>query len=473
MGEGMAASGEKHVYDSILGTIGNTPLVRLNKVARGLSCSLYAKLEQFNPGGSVKDRIGYPILDAYEQSGRLRPGGTVVEATSGNTGVGLAIACAVRGYQAVFVMPDKMSQEKVRLLRAFGARVIITPTAVAPDDPRSYYSVARRIVAETPNSVLANQYHNPENPQAHYRTTAPEIWEQTEGRVTDIVVTMGTGGTISGIARWMKDNGHPVRIVGVDPVGSILYEAWKRGGSVEGLEAYPYKVEGIGEDFLPTTLDLNLVDSVVPVEDAECFHWTRRLVREEGIFCGGSSGAALAGGLKYAHELGPERWVVVIFPDSGSRYLSKVFDDDWMREHGFLETDRRRATILDVSKARALPTLVTAAPDDRVGEVIARMRQHAVSQLPVLDSAGGLVGLVSEVDLLRHLLLTGGEEAARQPIEGIVDRGVRGWRADAPFEDVLPEVLTSKVIVLLDDLGRPAGILTMIDALEYLAATGA
>jgi cystathionine beta-synthase len=473
MGEGMAASEARRVYDSILGTIGQTPLVRLNKVARGLSCSLYAKLEQFNPGGSVKDRIGYPILDDYEDSGRLRSGGTVVEATSGNTGVGLAIACAVRGYQAVFVMPDKMSQEKVRLLRAFGARVIITPTAVAPDDPRSYYSVARRIVAETPNAVLANQYHNPENPQAHYRTTAPEIWEQTEGRVTDVVVTMGTGGTISGIARWMKDNGRPVRIVGVDPVGSILYEAWKRGGSTEGLEAFPYKVEGIGEDFLPTTLDLALVDTVVPVEDAECFHWTRRLVREEGIFCGGSSGAALAGGLKYARDLGPERLVVVIFPDSGSRYLSKVFDDDWMREHGFLETDRRRATILDVSKARALPTLVTASPDDRVGDVIARMRQHAVSQLPVLDSAGALVGLVSEVDLLRHLLLTGGEEAARQPIEGIVDRGVRAWKADAPFEEVLPEVLTSKVIVLLDELGRPAGILTMIDALEYLAATGA
>ncbi|HSB89305.1 MAG TPA: cystathionine beta-synthase [Anaerolineales bacterium] len=473
MGEGLARSDERRVYGDILEAVGRTPLVRLNKVARGLPCPLYAKLELFNPGGSVKDRIGHPILEAYEREGQLRPGGTVVEATSGNTGVGLAIACAVKGYQAIFVMPDKMSLEKVRLLRAFGARVIITPTAVAPDDPRSYYSVARRVVAETPNAVLANQYHNPENPAAHYRTTAPEIWQQTEGRVTDIVVAMGTGGTISGIARWMKDQGHQVRIVGVDPVGSILAEAWKRGGSPAGLEAFPYKVEGIGEDFIPSTLDLSLVDEVVVVDDAQSFLWTRRLVREEGIFCGGSSGAALAGAVAYARGLEPDRLVVVLLPDSGSRYLSKVFDDDWMREHGFLETDRRKASALQVMRARGLPSLITASPDDVVGDVIGRMRQHAVSQLPVVDSSGGLIGLVSEVDLLRHLLSSGGESAARLPIEAIVDDEVRAAPADAPFEEVLPEVLTSKVIVLLDDARRPVGILTMIDALEYLASDGA
>ncbi len=473
MGEGLAASDERRVYDDILGTVGHTPLVRLNKVGRGLACSLYAKLELINPGGSVKDRIGYPILEAYEREGKLRPGGTVVEATSGNTGVGLAIACAVKGYQAVFVMPDKMSQEKVRLLRAFGARVIITPTAVAPEDPRSYYSVARRVVEEIPNAVLANQYHNPENPAAHYRTTAPEIWEQTGGRVTDIVVAMGTGGTISGIAQWMRDQGHRVRIVGVDPVGSILAEAWKRGGSAAGLEANPYKVEGIGEDFIPSTLDLRLVDDVVVVEDAECFLWTRRLVREEGIFCGGSSGAALAGALKYARDIGRERLVVVLLPDSGSRYLSKVFDDDWMREHGFLEVDRRKATALQVTRARGLPAVITASSDDRVGEVIGRMRQHAVSQLPVVDAAGSLVGIVSEVDLLRHLLSAGGEDPTRQPIRSIVDGAVRARPAETPFVDVLPEVLEAKVIVLLDDVRRPVGILTMIDALEYLSTDGA
>jgi cystathionine beta-synthase len=468
----MTDSDELRVYDSIQGTIGRTPLVRLNRVARGMSCRLYAKLEQFNPGGSVKDRIGFPILDAYERQGKLRPGGTVVEATSGNTGVGLAIACAVRGYQAVFVMPDKMSTEKVRLLRSFGARVVITPTAVAPEDPRSYYSVARRIVGETPNAVLANQYHNPENPDAHYRTTAPEIWDQTEGKVTDVVVSMGTGGTITGIARWMRDRGRPVRIVGVDPVGSILFGAWRQAGSTEGLEAYPYKVEGIGEDFIPSTLDLSLVDDVVQVEDAECFHWTRRLVREEGIFCGGSSGAALAGALRYAQDLGPDRLIVVLLPDSGSRYLSKVFDDDWMREHGFLETDRRRATAMEVARARGLPTLVVASPPDRVGDVIARMRQHAVSQLPVVNDSGQLVGLVTEVDLLHHLLADGREAGARQPIEAIMERDVHTLRGEAAFDEVLPEVMSSKVVVIVDELDRPTGILTMIDALEYLAASG-
>jgi len=460
----------KNVHDSILTTIGRTPLVRLNRVARGLSCRLYAKMEQFNPGGSVKDRIGLPILEAYERDGKLRPGGTVVEATSGNTGVGLAIACAIKGYQAVFVMPDKMSDEKRSLLRAFGARVIITPTAVEPDDPRSYYSVARRLVEQTPNSVLANQYHNPVNPQSHYESTAPEIWDQSSGQVTDIVVAMGTGGTITGIARWMRDQGHAVRIVGVDPVGSILYEAWKRGGSTEGLEAFPYKVEGFGEDFIPSTLDLNLIDEVVVVDDAESFHWTRRLVREEGVLCGGSSGAALAGAVKYAQGLGEERMVVVLLPDSGARYLSKIFDDDWMREHGFLEFDRRRASALQVAHARGLPALVTAVPKDTVSEVVARMRSHAVSQLPVVDDQGNLVGLVSEVDLLRHVV-NGGPEAAEQTMADVAGREVRAYPAETPFEELLPDLLSAKVVVLVDEIGQPRGILTMIDALEFLAAS--
>ncbi|HLF37471.1 MAG TPA: pyridoxal-phosphate dependent enzyme, partial [Anaerolineales bacterium] len=263
------------VHDDIMGTIGNTPLVRLSRVTSGLRCRVFAKLEFFNPGGSVKDRIAPRILEAYERSGDLRPGGTVVEATSGNTGVGLAIACALKGYQAIFVMPDKMSQEKIQLLRAFGARVVIAPTAVAPQDPRSYYSVARRLVAETPNSVLADQYHNPVNPESHYLTTAPEIWHQTGGTVTDIVVGMGTGGTITGIAQYMREEGRKVRIVGVDPIGSLLYDAWRAGGSAVGLEAITYKVEGIGEDFVPSTLDLGLVDEVVQVDDAEAFLWTR------------------------------------------------------------------------------------------------------------------------------------------------------------------------------------------------------
>jgi cystathionine beta-synthase len=289
------------------------------------------------------------------------------------------------------------------------------------------------------------------------------------GKVTDIVIAMGTGGTISGIARWMRDHKHPVRIVGVDPVGSILAEAWKRGGDIEGLQAFPYKVEGFGEDFVPSTLDLSLIDEVVVVDDAEAFHWTRRLVREEGIFCGGSSGAALAGAVKVAQSLGPDRLVVVLLPDSGTRYLSKIFDDDWMREHGFLELDRRRATALQVAQARGLPTLVTARPGDKVSDVVSRMRSDAVSQLPVVDEEGKLVGMVTEIDLLRHLL-TGGAEAADQPVAQLASLEVRALPADTPFEEILPDLTAAKVVVLVDEAGRPRGILTMIDALEFLAA---
>jgi len=457
----------QRVYEDIVGTIGHTPLVRLNRVTRGLECEVYAKLEMFNPGGSVKDRIAFPMLEAYELEGALKPGGTVVEATSGNTGVGLAIACALKNYKAVFVMPDKMSEDKVRLLRAYGARVVITPTAVAPDDPRSYYSVADRIVAETPNAVLANQYHNPNNPESHYRTTAVEIWEQTEGRVTDVVVGMGTGGTITGIARYMREHQYPVRIVGVDPVGSLLYDAWRKGGTADGLDANAYKVEGIGEDFIPSTLDLSLVDEIVQVDDAESFRWTRRLVREEGIFCGGSSGSALAGTLKAARDLGPERLVVPVFPDSGSRYLTKVFNDDWMREHGFLRVEKGRVTVIDVAQSRGLPSLVTALTGDRQVDVIGRMREHGISQLPVVDGNGKLIGIVSEVDLLEHMLASQHEHSPDETIADLINDDVRVVHQEEPFDHILPELLTAKVVVLVDDLQLPVGIVTMIDALEF------
>ncbi|MFQ5921581.1 MAG: pyridoxal-phosphate dependent enzyme [Anaerolineales bacterium] len=455
------------VHEDILGTIGNTPLVKLSRVTRGIHCQIFAKLEIFNPGGSVKDRIALPIMEAYERAGELMPGGTVVEATSGNTGAALAIACALKGYQAIFVMPDKMSQEKIQLLRAFGARVVITPTAVAPDDPRSYYSVAERIVAETPNAVLANQYHNPANPESHRLSTGPEIWEQTAGKVTDVVVGMGTGGTITGIGQFMRENAHGVRIIGVDPKGSLLYDAWKAGGALDGIEASTYKIEGIGEDFVPTTLDLGLVDSVVQVDDTEAFRWTRRLVREEGIFCGGSSGAAMAGAVKAAEGLDPERLMVVVFPDSGSRYLSKVFSDDWMREHGFLEIDRRRAPVREIASARGLSDLIIATQDDPLQEVIARMRDNGVSQLPVVDDQGRLVGLVSEVDLLDHMLMS--DHDAAMSITPMVNKDVGIAFETDPLEDVLPELVSRKVIVLTDEAGGPTGIVTVIDALEYVA----
>ncbi|NIT59969.1 MAG: cysteine synthase, partial [Aliifodinibius sp.] len=320
---------ETEVYDDILQAIGNSPMVRLNNIGRDLPCKLFAKVEAFNPGGSVKDRIAVNIIDEAERNGRLKPGGTVVEATSGNTGVGLAIVCAIKGYKSVFVMPDKMSKEKIQLLRAYGAKVVITPTAVVPEDPRSYYSVANQIVEETPNAILANQYHNPENPLSHYQTTGPEIWRQTCGLVTDVVIGMGTGGTISGVGKFLKEKNPDVHIVGVDPTGSILLETWQRGVVPDDLEAFPYLVEGIGEDFLPSTLDLSVIDEILRVTDKDSFLMARRLVKEEGIFCGGSSGSALAAAVRHAQKLSPDHLVVVVLPDSGSRYLSKLFDDEW------------------------------------------------------------------------------------------------------------------------------------------------
>jgi cystathionine beta-synthase len=295
---GLPVSQEKRVFESILGAIGNTPLVKLSRIVRDLPVPLYAKLEFMNPGGSVKDRVGANIIEQAEKRGELKPSGTIVEATSGNTGVGLAIAAALKGYKTIFVMPDKMSNEKILLLRAYGAKVVITPTAVAPEDPRSYYEVAKKFARETPNAILANQYHNPDNPLTHEMTTGPELWEQTEGRVTDVIIGMGTGGTISGIGRYLKSRNPDIKIVGVDIEGSILTEIWQSGGKIpEGAYPKTYKVEGIGEDFLPSATDISVIDWIERAGDRESFLWARQLVRQEGIFAGGSSGSALAGAI--------------------------------------------------------------------------------------------------------------------------------------------------------------------------------
>lgn len=470
---GLPISEPLKVYDNILQAIGRTPLVRLSKIDRSLPCPLYAKVEFFNPGGSVKDRIAVNIIAEAERAGRLKPGGTVVEATSGNTGLGLAIVSALKGYKTVFVMPDKMSQEKIQLLRAFGARVVITPTAVEPDDPRSYYSVARRIVAETPNAILANQYHNPENPRSHYQTTGPELWEQTGGRVTDVVMGMGTGGTISGTGRYLKEKNPHIRIVGVDTTGSILLETWKLGRVPEDVKATTYKVEGIGEDFLPSTLDLSVIDEVLRVTDKESFLWTRRLVKEEGIFCGTSSGSAAAAAVRYATRLDPDRLVVVVLPDSGSRYLSKTFDDKWMRENGFLETVWSEASLRDVLEARGeraggIGSLITARSSDRLTEVIGTMKEHDISQVPVLDEAGTLAGLVTEVDLLKHMLQGGHTHTPDETIAAIVQPARATFPSHTLLEEVLPAVVEGQVI-LVSEGDRPAGILTKIDILDFIA----
>ena len=454
-------------YDSIVETIGNTPLVRLNSVASDLPCTVLAKVEFFNPGGSVKDRIGVTIVEDAERSGRLQPGGTIVEATSGNTGVGLAIAAAIRGYRCIFVMPDKMSQEKILLLRSFGARVVVTPTAVEPEDPRSYYSVANRLVAETPNAILANQYHNPVNPQSHYDTTGPELWQQTNGRITHFVAGMGTGGTITGCGRYLHEKNPHVKIIGVDPIGSILHELHRSG---EYIKAEGYKVEGIGEDFLPSTTDLSQVDAIVQVNDRESFLMTRRLVREEGIFCGGSCGSAVAGALKYArdHNLGADDVMVVILPDSGSRYLSKVFDDDWMRENGYLERSWVDYRASDIHAKKADMQVITAKPTDLMTDVVARFKKHNISQMPVVDSGNKLLGIVTEIDLLNHMLLSNHVHKPDETIERIVDKNVPMVRPGTPLETLMAVLSNSNVVIMVMN-DEVQGILTKIDILDFLA----
>src|SRR5512135_742968 len=394
----LPVSDEKHVYDSIVGVIGHTPLVKLGRVARNVAPPIYAKLENLNPGGSIKDRVGLYIIDQAEKRGELKPGGTIVEDTSGNTGVGLAIAAAMKGYKTIFVMPDKMSNEKILLLRAYGAKVVITPTEVGPEDPRSYYEVAKRFARETPNAILANQYHNPDNPRTHELTTGPELWDQTEGRVTDVIMGMGTGGTISGIGHYLKHMNPEIKIVGVDIEGSILTEIWKNKGKIpEGAYPKTYKVEGIGEDFLPSTTDLSVVDWIERAGDRESFLCARQLVRQEGIFAGGSSGSALVGAIKYCRKLKGDRLAVVIFPDSGSRYLSKFYDDKWMREFGFLSTEFGETSLGDLLRAKPNKALHVATLGDSIRNVVTVMHQNGISQVPVVGSNGELVGLLEEV----------------------------------------------------------------------------
>ncbi len=458
-------------YENILQTIGQTPLVKLNRVvAEVCMCTVLAKVEFFNPGGSVKDRIALSIIEEAERQGQLKRGGTIVEATSGNTGAGLALAAAVKGYKCVFVMPDKMSEEKVRFLRAFGARVIITPTAVTPDDPRSYYSVARRIVAETPNSILANQYHNPANPAAHYQTTGPEIWEQTAGQIDVLVAGMGTGGTVTGTARYLKEQNPNIKVVGVDILGSLLYDTWKLGHMPTEPFLKTYKIEGIGEDFVPGTLDLSLVDEVVQVDDRESFLMARRLVREEGLFCGGSSGSAVAGLLKsqIVRALRPDQIAVVLLPDSGDRYLSKLFDDNWMRENGFLPTNWTGKTAADVLNSRERMGLITAQSDDRMTAVVALMKEYDISQVPVVDARGKLLGIVTEVDLLEHLLHAGHEHDPAETVASIINPNVITVALSASLESVLTAFERGKVVIVVEG-ERPVGILTKIDLIDLMA----
>jgi cystathionine beta-synthase len=463
--EAVPASVDLSVAGNVLSAIGNTPLIQLNSVTRGVKATVLAKAEFLNPGGSVKDRIGMAIIEEAVRRGDLKPGGTIVEATSGNTGVGLAIASAIKGYKCVFVMPDKMSDEKIRLLQSFGARVVITPTAVEPEDPRSYYSVSRKIAAETPNAVYANQYHNPVNPQVHYETTGPEIWKQTEGKIDVLVVGLGTGGTISGTGKFLKEQNPAIRVVGADPVGSLYYEYFKTGHLGA---AHTYKVEGIGEDFLPSTMNFDVVDDVVQVSDQESFLMARRLVKEEGLFVGGSSGTAVAAALRYAKELPTGKTIVVVLPDSGTRYLSKFLNDDWMRQNRFLESDLVEGTVQDVLRVKRIRKVITASPTERMMDVIQTMKKHNISQLPVLEN-GELQGMITEVDLLNHMV----HEAPHQkdetigPLVTTESMEVVGPRTSL---EALAEIFSRGHVAIVLDNQEVSGILAKIDLIDFLAA---
>jgi cystathionine beta-synthase len=451
----------KGAVHNVLEAVGDTPIVRLNKVGSHVAADIHVKLEYLNPGGSMKDRVAINIIRDYERRGLLKQGGTIVEATSGNTGMGLALVSAIRGYKCIFVMPDKMSEEKIKSLQAFGARVVICPTAVEPDDPRSYYSVSRRLAEETPGAVLANQYYNPANPEAHYLSTGPEIWAQTGGEIDVFCAGMGTGGTLSGCARYFKERKPEIKIVGVDPIGSLYYDYVKTGTMVRPR---PYKVEGIGEDFLPGTMNLGIIDEIVRVNDKECFLTTRDLVRREGIFCGGSSGAAVAGAIKYAEAAGKKMNIVVLLPDSAQKYLSKIFDDNWMRQNGFLEPDPI-GTVADLLTAKGPGAVITATATDKVRDVIMKMKAHGISQVPVTRD-GKLIGIVAEIDVLRHVV-----EAGHSPddtIEPLVAADFATVTPGTRIALVTDLFQQGGILIVLDD-DQIVGVVTKIDLIDYLA----
>ena len=392
--------------ENILGTIGNTPLVRVNRLAAGVPCTVLAKLEYFNPGSSVKDRIGISMVERAEREGRLRPGGTIIEGTSGNTGAGLALAAIAKGYRCIFTTTDKQSQEKIDVLQALDAEVIVCPTNVEPDDPRSYYSVARRLATEIPNSVYLNQYDNPANTEAHYLSTGPEIWAQTEGRITHLIAGAGTGGTISGIAKYLKEQNPEIKVIGVDPYGSVYYKYFHTR-EFDQDEIYPYVTEGVGEDILAGNMDFELVDDYVRVTDKESMQWTRKLARQEGFFVGQSCGMAMAGAITWLKSQGEtireDDIVVVILPDSGFRYLSKTYNDNWMRNNGFLERPTDMTVRQVISLSRRSDGVVKASPEETLGDAILRMTEHGISQLPVIDGQE-VVGSLTESRILALLI---------------------------------------------------------------------
>ncbi|MFQ6070919.1 MAG: cystathionine beta-synthase [Candidatus Aminicenantales bacterium] len=452
-------------FNNILDTIGQTPLIKLDRLPKseGIEATLLAKVEAFNPGGSVKDRIAIAMIEEAEKSGQLNPGGTIIEATSGNTGLGLALVAAVKGYRCIFTINDKQSREKIDMLKAFGAEVIVCPTAVSPDDPRSYYSVAKKLHKEIPNSIYPDQYSNPANPEAHYLTMGPEIWKQTEGKITHLVAGMGTGGTITGAGKFLKEKKPDVKIIGVDPVGSLFYDYFMTG---KITTAHPYKVEGIGEDMLPRTLDFSLIDDVIQVSDKDSFLMARRLVREEGILGGGSSGSALYGALQVAKKLGSNQIVVVILPDTGQRYLGKVYNDAWMRENQFFEL-QMRLTARDIvrTKSCTLHQLISTTPSASVNEIFRLMKEFEISQVPVFEG-NNQVGSLHE-DMVMELLISG-KDINRIFVREIMEEPFPCVEAEAHLEEISGYLTAGKSAVVVKMSRDSYDIITKYDVLHVL-----
>lgn len=430
--------------NNILETIGNTPLVKLNKITKEINALVLAKVETFNPGNSVKDRMAVKMIEDAEADGRLKPGGTIIEGTSGNTGMGLALAAIVKGYKLICVISDKQSKEKMDILRAVGAKVVVCPTDVEPTDPRSYYSVSKRLSEETPNAWYVNQYDNPSNTLAHYEQTGPEIWEQTEGKITHFVVGVGTGGTISGVAKYLKEQNPNVKIWGVDTYGSV-FKKYHETGVFDENEIYSYITEGIGEDILPKNVDFSLIDGFTKVTDKDAAVFTRKLALEEGIFVGNSAGAAIKGVLQLKENFKPEDVVVVLFHDSGSRYVGKMFNDDWMRERGFLDEELTKAE--DLIKDHADKPLVVVRTEELVSHAIERLRKYKISQIPVIDT-NGFVGSVDETDLFRSYVED--KDIAEKPIKEVMGKPYPVVKANTSIEEVSKLINKDNQAVLVD-----------------------
>jgi len=430
--------------ENILGTIGNTPMVKINKLTKDIDALVLAKVETFNPGNSVKDRMAVKMIEDAEVDGRLKPGGTIIEGTSGNTGMGLALGAIVKGYKLICVISDKQSKEKMDILRAVGARVVVCPTDVEPTDPRSYYSVSKRLAQETPNSWYVNQYDNLSNTAAHYEQTGPEIWEQTEGRITHFVVGVGTGGTISGVAKYLKERNPDVKIWGIDTYGSV-FKKYHETGIFDENEIYSYVTEGIGEDILPKNVDFSLIDGFTKVTDKDAAVYTRRLALEEGIFVGNSAGAAIKGVLQLKEHFKPEDVVVVLFHDSGSRYVGKMFNDDWMRERGYLDDDITKAE--DLIRDHIDKPLVTVRTEELVSHAIDRLRKYKISQIPVVD-VDGFVGSVDETDLFRSYVED--KDLAHKPIKSVMGKPYPVVKAATSIEEISKLINKDNQAVLVD-----------------------